>query len=637
MNGTKRLILSCAIALLVLLLPESAAQAAVYTPPIRTCELPGARIGRSSPAPADLDGDGILEIVAAGSDGWVYAVDVVDNCRLMWRKQVADFINPLAARPSGQSIQSSPTAADLTGDGKVEIVITTGWMPEYHMNGAIVVLDRFGNLMPGWPRLTLDVHGAGDPPWNPDGYSDGFFATPAVGDVNGDGIPEIVAGAFDKCLYVLRPDGSPAPGWWDTANNKPSRCFPDTIWSSAALADLDGDGLNEIILGTDSHPQYNGGSVWVFRGNNTIYPGWPVYTTQIIQSSPAVADLNGDGTLEIVVGTGTNYPGTGGYKVYAFDRNGGNFPGWPVATSGNMPNSPALADLDGDGKMEVIIGCGAEPDFANPSICNGNHMYVLRYNGTAMPGYPASVRKAIPWDPAAYGAVAIPPVIADINGDAKAEILVVAAGAIGVTSFTYSSPGAPSLYTPALIDPLEAAPLLSDLDGNGSLSIITAGSKGGKAALFMWNVGGTEDARPWPMYRGNTTRTGQVSSAAPRLAVSPVAIHLFHQRGTTTPEIAMFTVANQGGASLTWQAKAPSGVSLSQASGVVEGQPQVVKVTVQTQNYPSLGTYTVGEIVITATYDNEPVTGSPVRIPVELTVANVRRVYFPSVLRRSSP
>ena len=160
-------------------------EAATYIRPNVTCSLPGSRVDRSSPVAADVNGDGTPDIIVAGNDGRVYAVDS-SNCEILWSKQVADYINPNAQNPSPQDIESSPTVADLDGDGNPEIVLTTGWMPESHKNGALLVLDHNGNLMPGWPRLTRDVNGGGTPAWNPDGYADGFFSTPAVGDIDGD-------------------------------------------------------------------------------------------------------------------------------------------------------------------------------------------------------------------------------------------------------------------------------------------------------------------------------------------------------------------------------------------------------------------------------------------------------------------
>ena len=67
-------------------------------------------------------------------------------------------------------------------------------------------------------------------------------------------------------------------------------------------------------------------------------PGFPKNIDQTIYSSPAVADLNNDGWLDIVVGTG-NFYADKGKKVHAWDRHGNPLPGWPVATGGYVMSS----------------------------------------------------------------------------------------------------------------------------------------------------------------------------------------------------------------------------------------------------------------------------------------------------------
>lgn len=626
-----------ALSLLVVQVQASPAAPPAYDAPDCEIALPGARIGRAAPATADLDGDGRQEIVVAGTDGIVYALTFTDNCSggnggsLLWATQVANLVN---GRPgllsSPQRIEASPAIADLDGDGNMEIVVATGWMPEYHLNGAIIVLDHNGNLVPGWPRTSRDLNGAGNPPWDPDGYADGFFSTPALGDIDNDGLPEIVVGGFDKCIYVLEGDNNPVAGWWDYSANHPKYCLIDTIWASPAIADLNGDGRQDVVIGTDAHPDYNGGSVWAISGDSTLM--WVYDTTQIVQSSAAVEDINGDGLPEVIFGTGTYYPGNGGHKVYALDRNGNTLPGWPVPTQGNMPSSPAIADLDGNGTKEIIIGCGAEPDVGNTNACSQRQLYVLQHNGSHFPYYPTAVAAGIPWTPQPPSAVAIGPVVGDIDADGKDNILVVGAGAWGVTSFNYDLPEYQKVYSPSGAggDSLSAPPALTNLTSNGNLVMITAGTMNGQGRVWLWRFGQqVAEAMPWPQFRHNSARTGRATVPA-ALEVSHDQIGLLHPIGGGHSVEVDIVLQNPGGGSLDYTAShtGGSGVTLISPSGTLDDQA-VITVRVNTNRAP--GTYDLGTVTIVASQGGVPVPGSPQSVPVSLYIGEISYNYLPAV------
>ena len=69
----------------------------------------------------------------------------------------------------------------------------------------------------------------------------------------------------------------------------------------------------------------------------------------MVYSSPALGDLDGDGHLEVVVGSDDG-------KVYAWHHDGTPVAGWPQTTGDVVDSSPALGDLDGDGHLEVVVG-----------------------------------------------------------------------------------------------------------------------------------------------------------------------------------------------------------------------------------------------------------------------------------------
>lgn len=647
------LIILAGLALVAWAWPKSTIRSVEAAPttaaPRITCILTtGARIQRSSVALGDLNHDGVKDIVVGGSDGYVHAINgstITTTCSELtgWPKQVNNYFKPpvVATQSTTQDIESTPALVDLNNDGWLEVVVTVGWMPQMHQNGGIIVFDHNGNVMPGWPRVSLDINGKIDPtsgqPWLPDGYTDGVFSTPAIGDVNGDGRPEIIYGAFDKCIYVWEPDGTPAPGWWDYANNKPARCLLDTIWSSPALVDLNGDGIKDIVVGTDADSQNQGGSIKAFTGNNILL--WSKKTTQTIQSTPAVGDINGDGYPEIVVGTGTYYPqGYNGYsdghKVYALDRFGNDLPGWPQPTAQNMYASPSLADLDNDGKLEILIGEGAEPD----SDATNDKFYVWRYDGSNFPGYPRTLTRSNPWtinNGQASSGMPYVPIVADYNNDGVLDVFVVHSGSWGVSVFPYNNPGSIDPYKYTSDNTLGSAPVVDNLYNDNREYMIVGGasseSTGNHAAVYIWQLSSTAAGqRPWPMARHDSLRTGVLLRPA-ALSV-PSSLLLMHQNGPGIPstERVLTTVKNTGEVPFNWSiTSTPPGVTVSPMSGRSD---QVITVTVNTSFIPD-GINSLGRIAIGATADYGTVANAPASIQISLYVGTVYRTYLPLILR----
>lgn len=300
----------------------------------------------STPAIADISGDGIPEIVVADNDGTVVAYRPDGSVR--WATHIANA-----------ALLSSPVLADVGGDGRRDVVIGV-------MDGSVAWIDG--------PSGGL-VHKFWDTPsiaCLPGVYCKprGFFATPVVADLDGDGAPEIVAASWDHQLYAWHRNGSTSF----------RRFLVDSLWSSPVVADIDGNGSKEIILGGDryadaTHPA--GGYLWVLRSNGTDYAGYPkLLPGQTIWSSPAVADLNGDHRLDITVGTGTNFPDPAGHLVYAYSAASGTpLPGWPVGTPGRVMGSPAVADLDGDGRHDVVVA--TEGGYLEAFSGTGRRMWAL--------------------------------------------------------------------------------------------------------------------------------------------------------------------------------------------------------------------------------------------------------------------
>lgn len=269
----------------------------------------------SSPIIADVDGDGLVEIVVSSSQ--VYALDA--------RRQRRKWAFPLQFRTF-----SSPSVADVDGDGQVEVVVGSNDNLVYTIDGA--------SGTEKW-RFRTSNH---------------IESSPALGDIDDDGELEIVFGfgsvaePGEKGVYALRGlDGSEK--WFFRLDED------ERIISSAALGDVDNDGETEVTVGT------NTGTLYVFRGKGDGQGNAQVkYTHQAgnkIESSPSLGDIDGDGKLEIVVGSHD-------FTLYVLEA----IPGrqtldveWTFSTAGTslqpiIFSSPALADIDNDGELELVIG-----------------------------------------------------------------------------------------------------------------------------------------------------------------------------------------------------------------------------------------------------------------------------------------
>lgn len=300
----------------------------------------------------------------------------------------------------GDGGETSAKMADLDGDGVRDLIYPTagGDLHAYTLaSGSPVEL-------PGFPFKANYMDGLNDPPLDADepsyltarAYQTGGIDldiaretltnfAPAVGDIDGDGNPEIVAVSFAGTVYVVQNDGTLLTGWPKRLNRIPSCSLdpssPTTVpcmstesriargsMAAPVLEDMDLDGDLDIIVAAFD------GKVYIFDGEGNDVPGFPVevlYDGKFggdppapnrIFTTPAVADLNGDGTPDLIVGS-NQLVGEGGNSgaVYAIDGRGTNapiayLPNWPVTmTSLNLfplvaegiTNSPVVATFDG--------------------------------------------------------------------------------------------------------------------------------------------------------------------------------------------------------------------------------------------------------------------------------------------------
>jgi hypothetical protein len=197
----------------------------------------------------------------------------------------------------------------------------------------------------------------------PGSWDEGWLASPTLVDLDGDGALDILA-ARHSVLYAYRGDGTPL---WQTAWGESASTSPEhgatRMWAAAAAADLDGDGDIEIATGSDADGD-SGRNIAVYDHEGELLPGWPVHFGGPDEvRSIAVADVDGDGQLEILANHTNAGPVT---AVYELD--GSMRAGWPQVEPSCDPAPPAepcwdfggynqnigAGDLDGDGVLDVV-------------------------------------------------------------------------------------------------------------------------------------------------------------------------------------------------------------------------------------------------------------------------------------------
>jgi subtilisin family serine protease len=199
-----------------------------------------------------------------------------------------------------------------------------------------------------------------------------------MGDLTGDSIPELVISGQDTISLVVTvltrsPDGKSLvelPGWPKRAPE-----FATGVGNIPTLGDLDEDGIPEIIF---SYYLLDFGSLYAFRADGSPYrtiPGRPVgelFTYSGEFQSPLVVNITGDHRPEIIFRTGYIFPYSGTEKLVIVNNNGELLPGYPMETP--APNDkvgyfgfmPLVDDIDGDGKVDLVFsGLGKQIDIWN--------------------------------------------------------------------------------------------------------------------------------------------------------------------------------------------------------------------------------------------------------------------------------
>ncbi len=285
------------------------------------------------------------------------------------------------------------------------------------------------------------------------------FSSPAIGDINGDGTPEVFVASKEGLVHALTPDGV------DFIDTNPAmrdvwfRMEENSFWANPIIADFNNDGIDELFLVTRGRENF----AMMLDSVANYLPGWPRAVDGKVLASPTAYDFDHDSLLEIVVCTESK-------NVYIFQHNGAPFhtcdsTGLLLNLASDYDNSrtlyssPAVADINNDDIPEIVVGGGSS------SETEQGWLYAFQPSGTLLPGFPVAVDGWI------TSGIALGNVDTDYStleiafGTQKDRVYCI--NAAGEIVWTYPEP--------FLFNPHASNPALIDVTGDGRCELIISG------------------------------------------------------------------------------------------------------------------------------------------------------------------
>ena len=463
----------------------------------------------------DVDGDGDLDLLAESPFSYIRWYRNDGGPKAPRLVLAADSLRDVGGAPVFADRQNIPQLADLDCNGKLDLLLgrVDGSVARYEMasfdpaagprfelrterfeNILIIGGEAADTLPTAGPVSRPSLHGAN---------------TMAVSDVDQDGDPDLLWGDFFEpgLLWIRNTGTCAAPAMKEKPEPFPVGAPLRTSgYNAPTVADLDGDGDLDMLVGVIGGAyDPNRTSADNLYHLEQVAPGqWRIRSARFLdgldvgsESSPALGDIDGDGDLDLLVGNRIA-PGDRSTATLTLFRNTGSATAPAFQDAGRLSvrpgyqYAPALADLDGDGDPDLLLGTWRDAiqyyrnDAGTFTLADSVLVRITRGSHTT-------------------------PTVGDLDGDGDLDLVV---GESSGTLNLYRNDGTPSAPRFTLVsDEWEgirpgrrSVPRLADLDVDGDLDLIV-GAEAGPPAIYLnrgtrtaWAFELVPSAPDWPAF-----------------------------------------------------------------------------------------------------------------------------------------